>query len=54
MSKTIRYKGGHVEGSREHVMHHKYDGHKLATQVNKTNYDRHAHPVVLRTGIRGK
>lgn len=54
MSRTIRYKGGMREESREHVMHHRFDGHKLSMQVNKANFDRHTHLVILRTGNRHK
>jgi hypothetical protein len=54
MSRTIRYRGGQREESREHVMHHRFDGHKITTQVNRAYSERHAHPVIMRTGIRGK
>ena len=54
MSRTIRYRGGQREESRNHVMHHRFDGHKMTMQVNKADFDRHSHPVILRTGTRGK
>lgn len=54
MSRTIRYRGGQKQGSREHVMHHRFDGHKMATQVHRAYFERHNHPVIMRTGIRGK
>lgn len=54
MSRTIRYKGGHKGESREHVMHHKFDGHKMTAQVHRAYYERHSHPVIPRTGTRGK
>ncbi len=37
-----------------HSKYHRFDSHKLAVAVNHANHERHAHPVVLRTGTRGK
>ena len=55
MGKTIRFHGGKRAGSREHVMHHRFDGHKLAMQVNHAYSERAAHaPNIERSGMRGK
>ncbi len=54
MSRTIRYKGGQKEESREHVMRHRFDGHKMNAQVQRAYFERHNHPVIMRTGTRGK
>lgn len=55
MSKTYVYKGARKVESREHATHHRYDGHKMAAQVNHTNFERYAHtPTIERRGTRGK
>lgn len=56
MSRTFRHRNEHSknEESRSRSRHHRYDGHKLATMVNHAHLERHSHPVILRTGTRGK